>query len=259
MCLSMHQPWASLLVHGFKRFEGREWTHKYRGPLWIHATAQKCSQEFIEELEGKYRAFYQAVGEDLPEFPTRYPNSVLLGRVDLIDVITLQEYQDTVPKALQEPTECQYQFVVRNPQILELPLKMSGQPNLYKLEKGLHFGVRTLLRKVPYSWWPPKEYRLYQLGRFDLYPMSAADVDSNKLLGKLSDQRSPSCTKTNVGCYHVKSMLSLREQQAVIESIRRLCITEPQRFKFSRCETLAAEEEAATDEDERAFDYLKPS
>jgi len=35
MCMSMHQPWASLLVHGFKRFEGREWTHKYRGPLWI--------------------------------------------------------------------------------------------------------------------------------------------------------------------------------------------------------------------------------
>ncbi len=39
MCLSMHQPWASLLVHGFKRFEGREWTHRYRGPLWIHATS----------------------------------------------------------------------------------------------------------------------------------------------------------------------------------------------------------------------------
>lgn len=39
MCLSMHQPWASLLVLGFKRFEGREWTSKYRGPLWIHATS----------------------------------------------------------------------------------------------------------------------------------------------------------------------------------------------------------------------------
>ena len=34
MCLSMHQPYASLLVYGFKRFEGREWTHKYRGPLY---------------------------------------------------------------------------------------------------------------------------------------------------------------------------------------------------------------------------------
>ena len=35
MCLSMHQPYASLLVHGFKRFEGREWNHKFRGPLYI--------------------------------------------------------------------------------------------------------------------------------------------------------------------------------------------------------------------------------
>lgn len=29
MCLSMHQPWASLLIHGFKRYEGREWTHEW--------------------------------------------------------------------------------------------------------------------------------------------------------------------------------------------------------------------------------------
>lgn len=29
--LSMHQPWASLLVHGIKRIEGRTWTTKHRG------------------------------------------------------------------------------------------------------------------------------------------------------------------------------------------------------------------------------------
>ena len=43
MCISMHQPWAALMVHGFKRFEGREWTTKYRGPLWVQATARKAS------------------------------------------------------------------------------------------------------------------------------------------------------------------------------------------------------------------------
>ena len=32
-CLTMHQPWASLLVLGFKRIEGREWSTDYRGPL----------------------------------------------------------------------------------------------------------------------------------------------------------------------------------------------------------------------------------
>jgi activating signal cointegrator 1 len=95
--MSMHQPWASLLVHGFKRFEGREWTHKYRGPLWIHSTAQKPSQDLIDDLESKYKEFYKSLGEELPEFPERYPTSVVLGRVDLIDIITLDEYKDTVP------------------------------------------------------------------------------------------------------------------------------------------------------------------
>ena len=37
ICLTMHQPWASLLVYGIKRAEGRGWTTDFRGRLWIHA------------------------------------------------------------------------------------------------------------------------------------------------------------------------------------------------------------------------------
>ena len=37
LCLSMHQPWASLLVYGIKRVEGRGWNTDFRGRLWIHA------------------------------------------------------------------------------------------------------------------------------------------------------------------------------------------------------------------------------
>ena len=40
-CLSLHQPWASLLVHGIKRVEGRSWQSDHRGPLWIAATAKE--------------------------------------------------------------------------------------------------------------------------------------------------------------------------------------------------------------------------
>lgn len=36
-CLTMHQPWASLLVYGIKRAEGRGWSTDFRGRLWIHA------------------------------------------------------------------------------------------------------------------------------------------------------------------------------------------------------------------------------
>lgn len=35
--LTLHQPWASLVAMGHKRFETRGWSTKYRGPLLIHA------------------------------------------------------------------------------------------------------------------------------------------------------------------------------------------------------------------------------
>ena len=47
-CLSMHQPWASMLVYGIKRIEGRNWPTKHRGWLWIASTAQEPSAASIE-------------------------------------------------------------------------------------------------------------------------------------------------------------------------------------------------------------------
>lgn len=38
ICMSMHQPWASLVVHGIKQVEGRDWETKHRGRLWIAST-----------------------------------------------------------------------------------------------------------------------------------------------------------------------------------------------------------------------------
>ena len=108
MCLSMHQPWASLMVHGFKRFEGREWPTKYRGPLWVQATSQKPDPQVIEQLEAAYTEHYALVGEDLPPFPQRYLTGVVVGRVDLVDVLSLDEYNDTIPDVLRERTESSY-------------------------------------------------------------------------------------------------------------------------------------------------------
>ena len=48
VCLSMHQPWVSLLVYGIKRIEGRGWPTEHRGRLWIAATQQPVSQTDVE-------------------------------------------------------------------------------------------------------------------------------------------------------------------------------------------------------------------
>jgi hypothetical protein len=37
----VEQPWASLLVHGLKQIEGRNWSTLHRGALWI-ASASCC-------------------------------------------------------------------------------------------------------------------------------------------------------------------------------------------------------------------------
>jgi hypothetical protein len=43
-CLSLWQPWATLLVTGHKRIETRGWPMRHRGPLLIHA-AKKWTTE----------------------------------------------------------------------------------------------------------------------------------------------------------------------------------------------------------------------
>lgn len=38
--VSIHQPWAWLIVAGFKPVENRTWATKHRGPVLIHASAR---------------------------------------------------------------------------------------------------------------------------------------------------------------------------------------------------------------------------
>jgi len=70
----------------------------------VHATSQKPKPEEISALEEAYEYHYAQIGEERPNFPQRYPTSGLIGRVDLIDVITLDQYNDTLPEVLRENT-----------------------------------------------------------------------------------------------------------------------------------------------------------
>ncbi len=50
--LSLKEPWASLIAFGPKRIETRSWRTRYRGPLYIHASAARPSRSdpHIREL-----------------------------------------------------------------------------------------------------------------------------------------------------------------------------------------------------------------
>lgn len=45
-CLSVRQPWAWLIVNGFKPIENRTWRTKFRGRILIHAGRQMTREEW---------------------------------------------------------------------------------------------------------------------------------------------------------------------------------------------------------------------
>lgn len=47
--LSIRQPWAWLIVNGFKDIENRNWDTKYRGPVLIHASSKRPTVDEVKE------------------------------------------------------------------------------------------------------------------------------------------------------------------------------------------------------------------
>ena len=176
-------------------------------------------------MEEQYRQFYRSLGDDLPPFPERYLTGCLVGRVDLLDVITQNEFVDTFPKKLQEPNESSYMFIVRNPMYLDIPLKLAGQQGIFKIPKEIMFGVKDKLKKAAYTWWPPEQFRNQLFGRFDLYPDKYSVWTRDQILNYVEQNqvmKQPEHLQLSAGCFHLKGFLNATAQQNFIDSIREM-------------------------------------
>ena len=49
--LSIRQPWASLIVEGFKDVENRSWRTPIRGEIAIHASASKTEDDWEDAID----------------------------------------------------------------------------------------------------------------------------------------------------------------------------------------------------------------
>ncbi|NWQ87127.1 TRIP4 protein, partial [Burhinus bistriatus] len=126
-CLSMHQPWASLLIRGIKRVEGRTWYTSHRGRLWIAATAKRPSPQEISELETTYRMLLR---KDV-EFPRDYPSGCLLGCVDVTDCLSQEQFNEQYPDLRQE-LGSPFVFICSNPQEMVVKFPIKGKPKICK-------------------------------------------------------------------------------------------------------------------------------
>lgn len=76
--LSIKQPWAWLIVHGYKDIENRTWSTKHRGPFLIHAGKNT-------DLEAYYK--FKDIYLGLPNL-LEFPRGSIVGRADLVDCVT---------------------------------------------------------------------------------------------------------------------------------------------------------------------------
>ncbi|MCA9087262.1 MAG: ASCH domain-containing protein [Planctomycetaceae bacterium] len=127
-CLSVTQPWASLLLSGEKWCENRSWMTDYRGPLWIHAS-EKIDHAGCEEW-----------GIDPEELVT----SAILGCVELVDVFHIDEFEVRLPPISEnfdlDPNSgpafigSEICWIVVNPQPLVTPIPAKGKLRLWTFQ-----------------------------------------------------------------------------------------------------------------------------
>ncbi|XP_053678379.1 activating signal cointegrator 1 [Anopheles nili] len=141
-CLSMHQPWASLLVAGIKRHEGRTWYSSHRGRLWIAATAKPVCPETVRELEAFYRQHYN---DEKIEFPTQYPSGCLLGCVSVQDCLPQEEYRKQHPSG---ESDSPFVFVCSVPQTLPVQFPIKGEHKIYMLDSKIHQAAALVLQRL---------------------------------------------------------------------------------------------------------------
>lgn len=123
--LTIKQPWASLIMEGYKRFEFRGWQTKYRGELLIHA-GKGVDKEAVERLK-KY-------------LPNELPSGKILGKVTLVDCIKcdekfkakcLEENADVYKKSSFEE---RFAWQLKDVEKFDVPIEAKGRLSLWEYD-----------------------------------------------------------------------------------------------------------------------------
>lgn len=94
--ISIRQPWASLIVLGYKDIENRTWPTKVRGDALVHAAKGMTRDEYDDAMEFAMsimspRHFdWERVGELGLDFD-KIPRGGIIGQVNIVDCVTSSE------------------------------------------------------------------------------------------------------------------------------------------------------------------------
>lgn len=143
-CLAMHQPWAGLLIKGIKIHEGRTWYSGHRGPLWISSAKHEMEPDQWSFILDKYAGEYKHALEPQSEWPI----SVLLGKVDVVDCLSQEEYREVFPGG---SSEAPYVLICEAPEELEFKIPMVNDHKIFNMDGEVLRSARRQLQEQAFK------------------------------------------------------------------------------------------------------------
>lgn len=123
--LSIKEPWASLIINGYKDYEFRSWKTNYRGKILIHASKNVEKENIIR----------------FKDLKLEYNLGFIIGAAEIVDCIPVtKEFEnklinknELVYGATRNRTG--YAWKLENIKILDNPIKAKGHLGLWNLDE----------------------------------------------------------------------------------------------------------------------------
>lgn len=127
--LSLREPWAALIAAGQKQIETRSWQTRYRGPLYLHASAGKIDRKdpHIQEL------LALIPGAEL-HYGCIVCRCVLAGCVPMDDAFLRQMECRPVERLCGEYAPGRFAWLLEDIESLEQPIPAKGMLGLWNWE-----------------------------------------------------------------------------------------------------------------------------
>jgi len=122
--LTIKQPWASLIVNEYKKYEFRSWKTNYRGKVLIHAGLSK-ENDIINKVQS---------------YNLEYINGAIIGEADIVDCILVDKKFDHNLKQIDSIVYGNdhvgnYAWKLENIKKYDKPIYVKGKLGLWNYEK----------------------------------------------------------------------------------------------------------------------------
>ena len=124
--LTLKEPWASLIINGYKKYEFRSWKTKYRGKILIHAGMS------LEKDEAKR----------FEEYNLEYYKGAIIGEATITDCILVdtkfnEELRKINPLVYAKSNHVEtYAWKLENIKKYDKPIYIKGKLGLWNYEEG---------------------------------------------------------------------------------------------------------------------------